>query len=47
VRALDLEPARAAPARLVRRVERLRHHALVAARERLGVEVLGRRRRRR
>ena len=34
MRALDLEPARAAPAGFVRRVERLRHDALVAARER-------------
>ena len=41
VRALDLEPARAAAAGLVGRVERLRHHALVAARERVGVEGLG------
>ena len=38
VRRLDLEPARAAAAGLVRRVERLRHHALVAARERVVVE---------
>ena len=35
VRDLDLEPAGAAPARLVRRVERLDHHALVPARERV------------
>ena len=41
VRALDLEPAGAAAARFVRRVERLRHHAFVAARERVGEEVLG------
>ena len=41
VRALDLEPARAAPAGLVGRVERLHHHAFVAARERVGVEGLG------
>src|SRR5205807_6319213 len=38
VRALDLEPARAAVARLVGRVERLGHEALVAGRERALVE---------
>ena len=35
VRALDLEPAAAAPARVVGRVERLHHHAFVAARQRV------------
>ena len=35
VRRLDLEPARPAASRLVRSVERLHHHALVAVRERL------------
>ena len=40
VRALDLEPARAAVARFVGRIERLRHHAFVAARERVVVERL-------
>ena len=35
VRGLHLQPAGAAPARLVRRIERLHHHALVAACERL------------
>ena len=33
VRALDLEPARAAAAGLVRRIERLCHHAFVSGRE--------------
>ena len=41
VSALDLEPARAAIAGLVRRIERLRHHAFVAGRERGVVERLG------
>src|SRR5690606_9686571 len=35
---LDLEPARAAIARLVWRIERLRHQTLVAVRERIVVE---------
>src|SRR6266513_161977 len=38
MRALHLEPARAAPARFVERIERLRHDALVAAREGVGIE---------
>src|SRR5205814_7051543 len=38
VRALDLQPARAAVARLVGRIERLGHEALVAGRERALVE---------
>ena len=42
VRALDLEPARAAAARLVGGVERLRHDAFVAARQRIGIEGLRR-----
>ena len=41
VRALDLEPAGAAAAGLVRRVERLHHHPLVPARERVVEERLG------
>src|SRR6185503_12634658 len=40
VRALDLEPARAAPSRFVRRLERLGHQPLVAARKRVGIERL-------
>ena len=47
VHRLDLQPADAAPARGVRRVERLDHHALVAAGDRVGEERAGHRRRRR
>ena len=39
-RAFHFQPARAAISRFVRRVERFRHHAFVAARQRVGVETL-------
>ncbi len=44
---LDLAPRRPAPSRLVRRVERLHHHAFVPGRERVGERSPPRRRRRR